>query len=269
MNDLKPGDHVVMVFMPSCGHCLPCAEGRPALCEEGAAANAAGTLVTGAVRLSYDGGHIHHHLVTSASVTRKLFDRIPEDHRDLPFRRKAALFGCAVLTGVRAVVNTARDLVAFRCTGEHCDPSANPDWRDCRGKDAERDAASLALSPLGGLLRGRLAAVETVIVSGATGAYGTAATLLAIAMARRAVGRNAAALDALAKVGRGRVMPVAVSGDSVKRHKVDREIDLKSSHRQIRERAISENRFLSTRCRIIDVKSSHLAGRLTPSMTTF
>ena len=57
--------------------------------------------------------------------------------------------------------------------------------------------------------------------------------------------------------------------DAVKRHKVDREIDLKSSHRQIRERAILKNRFLSTRCRIIDVKSSHLAGRPTPSMTTF
>ena len=57
--------------------------------------------------------------------------------------------------------------------------------------------------------------------------------------------------------------------DAVKRHKVDREIDLKSSHRQIRERAILKNRFLSTRCRIIDVKSSHLARRLTPSMATF
>ena len=33
VEDLKKGDHVVMVFMPSCGHCLPCAEGRPALCE--------------------------------------------------------------------------------------------------------------------------------------------------------------------------------------------------------------------------------------------
>ena len=28
VDDLKPGDHVVMVFVPSCGHCLPCAEGR-------------------------------------------------------------------------------------------------------------------------------------------------------------------------------------------------------------------------------------------------
>jgi alcohol dehydrogenase len=35
VDDLDVGDHVVMVFMPSCGHCVPCAEGRPALCEPG------------------------------------------------------------------------------------------------------------------------------------------------------------------------------------------------------------------------------------------
>ena len=38
VHDLTVGDHVVLVFMPSCGHCLPCATGRPALCEPGAAA---------------------------------------------------------------------------------------------------------------------------------------------------------------------------------------------------------------------------------------
>ena len=54
--DLAPGDHVVMVFMPSCGHCVPCAEGRPALCEPGAAANGAGTLLSGGRRLHCDGG---------------------------------------------------------------------------------------------------------------------------------------------------------------------------------------------------------------------
>src|SRR2546429_1864312 len=48
---LKPGDHVVLVFVPSCGHCEPCAEGRPALCEPGAVANTAGTLLSGACRL--------------------------------------------------------------------------------------------------------------------------------------------------------------------------------------------------------------------------
>jgi alcohol dehydrogenase len=34
----SPGDHVVLVFVPSCGQCLPCTAGRPALCELGAAA---------------------------------------------------------------------------------------------------------------------------------------------------------------------------------------------------------------------------------------
>src|SRR4051812_48537012 len=36
VTDLQPGDHVVCAFVPSCGHCLPCQEGRPALCEPGA-----------------------------------------------------------------------------------------------------------------------------------------------------------------------------------------------------------------------------------------
>src|SRR5271168_3889584 len=53
--DLQVGDHVVVVFVPSCGHCAPCAEGRPALCEPGAAANGAGTLLSGARRLTRGG----------------------------------------------------------------------------------------------------------------------------------------------------------------------------------------------------------------------
>ncbi|MCW3119168.1 MAG: alcohol dehydrogenase [Chitinophagaceae bacterium] len=51
VNDLKPGDHVVFSFVPSCGHCIPCMTGRPALCEPGAAANAKGTLLSGGVRI--------------------------------------------------------------------------------------------------------------------------------------------------------------------------------------------------------------------------
>src|SRR5689334_3723042 len=47
VEDLKAGDHVVMVFVPSCGHCLPCSEGRPALCEPAFAANSQGTLLSG------------------------------------------------------------------------------------------------------------------------------------------------------------------------------------------------------------------------------
>src|SRR5690606_28904890 len=61
VSDLKSGDHVVMVFVPSCGCCAPCAEGRPALCIPGAVANTAGTLLSGDKRLSQDGQPLNHH----------------------------------------------------------------------------------------------------------------------------------------------------------------------------------------------------------------
>lgn len=109
VSDLKIGEHVVMVFVPSCGHCLPCAEGRPALCEPGAAANIAGTLLSGALRLSRNGQPIHHHLGCSAfaeyaTVSRRSLVKVDPA---LPLT-EAALFGCAVLTGVGAVINAAK-----------------------------------------------------------------------------------------------------------------------------------------------------------------
>lgn len=108
--DLTPGDHVVCVFVPSCGHCAPCAEGRPALCEPGARANSAGTLLSGERRLRRpDGAPIHHHLGVSGFAERATVSRrsLVKVDPDLPLE-EAALFGCAVLTGVGAVVNTAR-----------------------------------------------------------------------------------------------------------------------------------------------------------------
>jgi len=109
VTDLVVGDHVVLVFVPSCGHCPSCAEGRPALCEPGAAANVSGKLLLGTQRLRRNGQPVNHHLgcsafATHATVSRRSVVRIT---RDLPFD-EAALFGCAVLTGVGAVVNTAQ-----------------------------------------------------------------------------------------------------------------------------------------------------------------
>lgn len=107
--DLVPGDHVVMVFVPSCGHCVPCMEGRPALCEPGAASNTAGTLLGGSRRLSMGGKAVNHHMGVSAFAEHAVVSRrsLVKVDRALPFD-EAALFGCAVLTGVGAVVNTAR-----------------------------------------------------------------------------------------------------------------------------------------------------------------
>jgi len=108
-SDLKKGDHVVLVFVPSCGHCNPCAEGRPALCEPGAAANTAGTLLSGERRIFKDGKPIYHHMGCSAFAEAAVVSRhsVVKVDPELPLD-EAALFGCAVLTGVGAVVNTAQ-----------------------------------------------------------------------------------------------------------------------------------------------------------------
>lgn len=110
VEDLKPGDHVIFSFVPMCGRCIYCATGRPALCERGNAANGRGTLLSGARRFKNRRGEpLHHHLGVSAFsrytvAARESLIPIPAE---VPLE-KAALFGCAILTGVGAVVNTAR-----------------------------------------------------------------------------------------------------------------------------------------------------------------
>ena len=66
VDDLSVGDHVVLVFVPSCGRCGPCAEGRPALCEPAPKANGAGTLLSGERRLTFSGEPVNHQLGVSA-----------------------------------------------------------------------------------------------------------------------------------------------------------------------------------------------------------
>ena len=108
VRDLVPGDHVALVFVPSCGACVPCAEGRPALCEPGAATNLSGELLSGGRRLMLEGAPVHHHLGVSAFADHAVVSRrsAVKIDPDLPFE-EAALFGCAVITGVGAVLNTA------------------------------------------------------------------------------------------------------------------------------------------------------------------
>ena len=119
------GDHVVLAFVPACGECHFCIEERPALCEPGAAANVDGSLLGGGMRLHEENGSdVHHHLGVSALsdhavVSARSAVKVPDD---LPFDI-AALFGCAVLTGAGAVLNTgstalpARSIAVFGLGG--------------------------------------------------------------------------------------------------------------------------------------------------------
>jgi alcohol dehydrogenase len=108
VTDLSVGDHVVTTFVPSCGHCSPCQDARPALCEPGFTANTAGTLLGGARRLARGGAPLNHHLGVSvfAEYTTVRRESLVRVDRSLGFE-EAAVFGCAVITGTGAVVNTA------------------------------------------------------------------------------------------------------------------------------------------------------------------
>ena len=120
------GDHVVLAFVPACGECRFCVSERPALCEPGGTANAEGCLLGGHIRLFEEGGtEVHHHLGVSALADHAVVSahsavKVPDD---LPFDI-AALFGCAVLTGAGAVLNTgasalteARSIAVFGLGG--------------------------------------------------------------------------------------------------------------------------------------------------------
>ena len=102
------GDRVVLTFLPPCGECLRCTSGEPFLCPHGAAANGKGELLRGGRRLNRDGEAIHHHLGVSAFASHAVIDRrsAVKVDGDIP-PEIAALFGCAVLTGVGAVLNAA------------------------------------------------------------------------------------------------------------------------------------------------------------------
>lgn len=106
---LNVGDHVVFAFLPSCGDCLYCQTGQAALCESGAAANGKGTLLGGHKRIHKNKEYIYHHLGVSGFAEHAVasVDSLVKIDPEIPFDI-AALFGCAVLTGVGAVVNTAQ-----------------------------------------------------------------------------------------------------------------------------------------------------------------
>jgi alcohol dehydrogenase len=103
------GDHVVAAFVPCCGHCEQCTTGRPALCEPGFHANSAGTLLSGGRRLHQGRDFLYHHLGVSAFADYAVMSEhsLVSVDRALPFD-EAALFGCAVMTGVGAVLNTVQ-----------------------------------------------------------------------------------------------------------------------------------------------------------------
>src|SRR5580692_11474723 len=105
----QPGDHVVSVFVSSCGDCRYCNNGRPNLCMSSFTARAEGTLTSGARRLRLNGELLHHYsgLSVFAQYAVVMENALIKIDDDVPLE-DATIFGCAVVTGVGAVLNTAQ-----------------------------------------------------------------------------------------------------------------------------------------------------------------
>jgi S-(hydroxymethyl)glutathione dehydrogenase/alcohol dehydrogenase len=99
---VAPGDHVVLNWSPACRTCWFCTHGEPWLCETGGTPAAQrGTTADGTpLHVTLGLGALAEEVVVPAHAVI----RIPAD---VPLE-ESALLGCAVLTGVGAVRNTAR-----------------------------------------------------------------------------------------------------------------------------------------------------------------
>jgi Zn-dependent alcohol dehydrogenase len=102
VSSVKPGDHVVVTLIRSCGHCFSCAEGVPVFCE------AVFPLDQQSPIQSASGESIVHGLGTGAFAEHVVVDasQVAPIPRDVRFE-SACLIACGVITGMGAVVNTA------------------------------------------------------------------------------------------------------------------------------------------------------------------
>ena len=121
--DISPGDHVVLALTPSCGSCYWCERDQANLCAPGSAASTGSVMADGTNRFSLkDGraikqlgglGTFSEYVVAQRSALIKIEPDIPLE--------VAALYGCAVLTGVGAARNAVDirqdDVVAVIGTG--------------------------------------------------------------------------------------------------------------------------------------------------------
>lgn len=108
VDNLQPGDEIVISWVPQCGQCYFCKRGQGELCEAGAISMATGGLLDGTYRFARDGqglgqmaasGTFAEETVIPAIGAVKLEESIPMS--------SAALIGCGVLTGFGAATNTA------------------------------------------------------------------------------------------------------------------------------------------------------------------
>ncbi|KAB2895861.1 MAG: S-(hydroxymethyl)glutathione dehydrogenase/class III alcohol dehydrogenase, partial [Dokdonella sp.] len=109
VTSVKPGDHVIPLYTPECGHCKFCRSGKTNLCQAIRVTQGKGLMPDGSSRFSLHGKPILHYMGTS---TFSQYTVLPEIalariNAAAPLD-KVCLLGCGITTGIGAVLNTAK-----------------------------------------------------------------------------------------------------------------------------------------------------------------
>ena len=109
VTSVKPGDHVIPLYVPECRACKFCLSGKTNLCQAVRATQGKGLMPDGTSRFSKNGETLYHYMGTS---TFSEYTVVPEIalakiNPEAPLE-KVCLLGCGITTGIGAVLNTAK-----------------------------------------------------------------------------------------------------------------------------------------------------------------
>jgi len=106
---VKPGDHVIPLYIPECGECKFCKSGRTNLCGAIRVTQGRGVMPDGTSRFSLGGKTLFHYMGTSTFSEYTVLPEIAvaKINPTAPLE-KVCLLGCGITTGIGAVLNTAK-----------------------------------------------------------------------------------------------------------------------------------------------------------------
>jgi len=109
VKSLKPGDHVIPLYVPECRECAYCVSGKTNLCQAIRLTQGSGVMPDGSSRFSIGGRKLFHYMGTSTFANYTVVPEIAlaKIREDAPFD-KVCYIGCGVTTGIGAVINTAK-----------------------------------------------------------------------------------------------------------------------------------------------------------------
>ncbi len=109
VKSLKPGDHVIPLYVPECRECEYCLNPKTNLCQSIRLTQGQGLMPDGSSRFSYKGQPLLHYMGTSTFANYTVVPEIAlaKIRSDAPFD-KVCYIGCGVTTGIGAVINTAK-----------------------------------------------------------------------------------------------------------------------------------------------------------------